>query len=361
MKAIIFAGGVGTRLWPLSRKKSPKQFEKIIGDKSTLELAVERLLPEFTYEDIYVSTGIDYVDRVHTLIPELPLENIIGEPMKKDVGPAVAMITSYLAKQFPNEPLVILWSDHLVKFEAVFKHIVLTAGTLVEQDPNKIVFIGQKARFASENLGWIETGSTKTVVDGTAFREFSGFKYRPDEATARTYFQQSNYCWNLGYFVTTAKFLNAQFERFSPDIFAVAEKIAKASSHDEFIQFLGTHYTEMPEINFDKAVLENLDKNAAYVVIEDIGWSDIGAWEALKEALSEQKHDIITKGNVNTVGGADNLIYNFESDKLIVGIDLEDMVIVNTKDVILVGKKSTISKVKNVVESFAGTENEKLT
>jgi mannose-1-phosphate guanylyltransferase len=115
MKAVIFAGGVGTRLWPLSRKKSPKQFEKIVGDKSTLQLAVERLLSDFKAEDIYVSTGAQYVDMVAAQLDFIPKENIIGEPEKKDVGPAVAFMMGYLSKRFPNESVIILWSDHLVK------------------------------------------------------------------------------------------------------------------------------------------------------------------------------------------------------------------------------------------------------
>lgn len=361
MKAIIFAGGVGTRLWPLSRKKTPKQFEKIIDDKSTLELAVERLLPEFKPEDIYISTGSDYVQRVADLMPFIPKENIIGEPAKRDNGPPVAIVTSYIARQNPDEPVVILWSDHLVKHQSVFKHIILTAGEIVKEDKNKIIFIGQKPRFASDNLGWIETGDVKQVVQGVTFREFSGFKYRPDEQTARQYFQKPNYCWNLGYFVTTAGYLESLFKAHSPEIFNVSTQIVSGTNVEDFQKNLAQYYQQMPEINFDKAVLEYLEPNSSYVVIEDIGWSDIGAWEALKEALSGRYQDNVTKGNTKLEGCSDNLVYNFENDKLIVGVDLQDMVVVNTKDVILVGRKGTVSKVKQIVESFAGTEDEKYT
>ncbi len=361
MKAVIFAGGVGTRLWPLSRKKTPKQFEKIIGEKSTLELAVERLLPEFKYEDIFISTGIDYVDRVANLLPEIPKQNIIGEPAKRDNGPPVAVVVSHIAHQNPDEAVVILWSDHLVKHEAVFKHIILKAGEVLQKEKEKIIFIGQKPRFASDNLGWIETSETKQYVDGVSFRGFSGFKYRPDESTAREYFRKSNYCWNLGYFVTTAGFLMKQFSNHSPKIAEIAEKIANTSSSEEFHRNMEQFYEEMPEINFDKAVLESLNPEAAYVVIEDIGWSDIGAWEALKEALSDRSRDNVAKGNIDLMDSFDNLVYNFESDKLIVGIDLADMVVVNTRDVILVAKKATVSKVKKIVESYAGTDKERYT
>src|SRR5690606_25402214 len=134
MKAVIFAGGVGTRLWPLSRKKSPKQFEKVVGDKSTLQLAAEKLFPEFKAEDIYVSTGTNYISLVKEQLPFIPEENIIAEPAKRDVGPAVALVMGYLAKKFPNEPVIILWSDHLVKKINQFKQIITESSKIIEND-----------------------------------------------------------------------------------------------------------------------------------------------------------------------------------------------------------------------------------
>ena len=109
MKAVIFAGGVGTRMWPLSRKQTPKQFEKIINDQSTLQLAVNRLRPEFNWDDIYISTGNQYTSIIKKQLPQIPKKNIIGEPVMKDVAPAVGYLMAILAKKFPQDPVVILW------------------------------------------------------------------------------------------------------------------------------------------------------------------------------------------------------------------------------------------------------------
>ena len=136
MKAIIFAGGVGTRLWPLSRKKSPKQFEKIIGNKSTLQLAAQRLLPDFSWKDMYVSTGKAYVAIVQAQLTKLPPKHVIGEPVMRDVGPAVGLVTSLLVRESPHEPMVILWSDHLVKEVKLFKKILKLAGSEIKKNPN---------------------------------------------------------------------------------------------------------------------------------------------------------------------------------------------------------------------------------
>lgn len=361
MKAVIFAGGVGTRLWPLSRKKSPKQFEKIVGDKSTLQLAIERLLSDFKAEDIYVSTGAPYVDMVASQLNFIPKENIIGEPEKKDVGPAVAFMMGYLSKRFPNESVIILWSDHLVKNEKKFMDIVRTSCKRVEEEQERIVFIGQKPRFASENLGWIETSGLEKQINGIDFHSFAGFKYRPDKQLAESYFQDSRFCWNLGYFVSTPHFMHSLFKRFTPHIHSLVEKILEADGTPEFQEKFAEYYHQMPEISFDNAVLEQLDNEYASVVMEDIGWSDVGAWEALKEALEESREDNITKGKVFLEDTSDSLVYNFDENKTVVGIDLDDMLVINTGDVLLVTKKTSVPKIKKVVEKFAGTENESLT
>jgi len=361
MKAVIFAGGVGTRLWPLSRKKSPKQFEKIIGNKSTLQLAVERLFPEFNPKDIYISTGIQYVDIVAKQLSKIPKENIIGEPEKKDVGPAVAYMMGYLSKKFPHEPVVILWSDHLVRHQNRFKKIILASGKLIEKEKNKIIFIGQKPRFPSDNLGWLETEGIYKKEDGITFYKFAECKYKPNKELAEKYYQDAKYCWNLGYFVSTPQFIYSMFERFTPHIYRLIESVLKNIGAKNFAEIFSKNYHQMPEINFDNAILEQLDKEFAYVVVEDIGWSDVGAWEALKEALEENREDNITKGNVLLEDSSDNLVYNYEGKKMLVGVDLNELLIVNTNDVLLIAKKTSVSKIKKMVEGFKGTEHEKLT
>lgn len=357
MKAVIFAGGVGTRLWPLSRKKSPKQFERIIDDKSTLQLAVERLFPEFDPKDIYISSGMQYVDIIAKQLPAIPKENIIGEPEKKDVGPAVAFMMGYLSKKFPNEPVIILWSDHLVRHKEVFKKIVFASGKIIEKEQDKIIFIGQKPRFASDNLGWIETGSSVKKEDSVNFQSFAGFRYKPDKVLAQKFFSDQKYCWNLGYFVSTPHFVYSMFKRFTPNIYNLIEQILASKEQKDFAKY----YHEMPEINFDNAILEQLDKESAYVVIDDIGWSDVGAWEALKEALEKNREDNITKGKVLLEDSTDNLVYNYNDKKIIVGVDLNELLVVNTDDVLLIAKKTSVSKIKKIVEGFKGTEHEKLT
>lgn len=360
MKCVIFAGGAGTRLWPLSRKKSPKQFAKIIGEHSTLQLAASRLQPDFSWNDLYVSTGGAYVSMVHEQLPQLPYHHVIGEPSMRDVGPAVGLLTSILVKDFPEEPMAIIWSDHLVKNDALFRKLLHVAGKSLQENSERIIFISQKPRFASENLGWIEYGDVSFTIEGTAFHQFKNFQYRPDAATAKRYLDSGHHAWNLGYFVTTPAFLWKQYQRFAPNLYNDLSKIASTWQTESFTKTLTQIYPLVEKISFDNAILEKLDSSYGYVISENIEWSDIGAWEALKEALEDSADRNVTQGKVILTDTRDSLVYNF-TEQMVVAIDLDDILVVNTPDVTMVCKKSSVPKIKKLVEGFSGTQHEHLT
>lgn len=361
MKIVFFAGGVGTRLWPLSRKNTPKQFEKIVGDKSMLQIAVGKLFPDFSWEDIYISTGKQYSETVAKQLPELSSDHVIVEPEMRDVGPAVGLITACFMKKSPNDPIALLWgSDHLVKKEEVFRSALKTANQLIRDDPNRIIFVGQEPRFASQNLGYIEFGDQIKKINNISVYSFVGFQYRPHLSTAEKFVKDGHHAWNLGYFVTTPAFLWRLFQQFSPSLFSELTKIYHVYGTDNYETVLNDVYPKIDKISFDNAILEKIDPKDAYVLSVDIGWSDIGAWEALKEALSNTKDDNVTKGKVLLEDSADCLVFNY-NDQLTVGIDLKALLVINTHDVLLVCPKDSVPKIKKLVESLSGTEHESLT
>jgi len=360
MKFVIFAGGVGTRLWPLSRKNSPKQFEKILGNKSTLRLAVDRLRPDFAFKDIYIATGKKYEKTVRQQLPELPAENFIFEPAVRDVGPAVGMAMSIIGRKNPDSPIAILWSDHFVKKERRFREVLHFAEDLVKNNPDSLVLIGQRARFANQNLGWIKFGQEIKDIRGTKIFEFKKFLYRPTLNQAEQFLETNNYAWNPGYFVTTPKFILSQFKTFAPELSEGLRKIAKEVDGKNFNKALEEIYPTLEKISFDNAILEKINPEKVSVIAADLGWSDVGAWEALKEALEKTENENVTKGKVLINDSSDNLVFNY-TDQLVVGIDLEKMLVINTDDVLLVCNKNSVPKIKKLVEKLENTPHEHLT
>lgn len=362
MKIVVFAGGVGTRLWPLSRKNSPKQFGKIIGDKSTLQQTVERLLPQFQYSDIYIATGKRYEKIVREQLPHIPQDNFILEPEMRDVGPAIGLVSTILQKNHENEPMAILWSDHLVKNIEIFKEVLLEAEQLIQQQRAHFVFIAQKPRFPNQNIGWIELGKeVQNIKEGAStLYHFKKLRYRPKLEEAVSFFKNNNFVWNLGYFVTTPRFLTTLFKTFVPDMYEKLIDIQNTFNTKEYDLKLSSIYPTMEKISFDDAILEKLHPDNILVISADLGWSDVGAWEALKEALSETIDENVTKGRVLLESSRDSLVFNY-TEQLTVGIDLSEVLVINTSDVLLICPKTSVPKIKKLVESLGGTPHEHLT
>ncbi len=349
-------------MWPLSRKKSPKQFEKVIDDESTLQHLVGRLLQKFEPADIFVSTGSGYRAIIGRQLPQIANENIIIEPEMRDVGPAVGLMTAIFAKVNPDESMAILWGDHIVNDDAKFHAMLNAADKIIDRNPEKLVFLGHYPRFPNQNIGWIEYDKKSLgIVDGFDHFALKSFKYRPEKKLVEGYVHDGRHAWNLGYFVTKPRFLWEQFHLHSPELYENLKKIQDSYGSLEYGSVLSEVYPTLPKVSFDHAVLEKLPVSNSLVIVEDIGWSDVGAWEALKEALQKNQDDNVTKGKVLLEASTDSLVFDYQGKKLVVGIDLHDMLVVNTEDVLLVAPKSSASKVKKLVESFAGGKYEELT
>lgn len=361
MRIVIFAGGVGTRLWPLSRKNTPKQFGQIIGDSSTLQQTVRRLEPSFDPKKIYIATGKRYKDVVISQLPEIPVENFIFEPQMRDVGPAIGLATFLLGVKDLDEPMGIVWSDHMVKNDNAFRSALLTAENVIREKKANFIFIAQNPRFANQNMGWIQHGEEVMEMNGFHLHSFKRLKYRPKLSEAEDFFESHQYVWNLGYFVTTPRFLMSLFEKFVPEMAENLKKISATAGTTDYESTNDAIYPILEKISFDDAILEKMSPENVLVISEDLGWSDIGAWESLKEALAQTEEENVTKGNVLIKDSQDSLIFNSASkNQLIVGIDLNDMIVVNTDDVVLICPKTSVPKIKKIVEELDGTRNEHL-
>lgn len=358
MRIVIFAGGTGRRLWPISRQISPKQFEPIVGDASTLQLAMERVTPQYGVDNVFIATNARYQDIVRRQLPELPPANIIAEPARRDLGPAVGLAMAHLARTNDAEPVAILWSDNFIEDVPSFVELLKVAEHLVTDGKADIVFIGETPRFANENLGWIGLGDQIGEIDGVPYFGFESLTYRPQLDRCNQMFSEGTHVWNTGFFVTTPAFIRRVYERFSPEMWRQLREIEATIGTSDYEETLARVYPEMQSIHFDDAILTHLDMEGAMVLHSEMGWSDPGTLYALKEAINPDLNANVTKGLVIDTASKDSLIYNYESGKLVVAVGLEGMIVVNTEDAILVVPKDSVPLVKQVIDGLQDTELE---
>ena len=361
MRIVIFAGGSGRRLWPISRQASPKQFEPIVGESSTLQLAVARVAPQYGFENIYIATNERYEEMIRRQLPALPADNIIFEPTRRDLGPAVGLAMAHLAKIDEREPVAILWSDNYIENVPTFVELLRTAEKLVVEGTADILFIGETPRFANENLGWIGLGEYAGQVGDTPYFGFNSLTYRPSLEKCREMFAQGTHVWNTGFFVTTPEYVRRLYANHSPEMWQHLCQIEQSIGTPAYAETLAQIYPLLPPVSFDDAILTHLAPGEALVLHSDMGWSDPGTLYALKEAIDPDPTANVTKGLVIDTASEDCLIYNYEPGKLVVAVGLEGMIVVNTDDAILVVHKDHIPKLKNVINELQDTDLESYT
>lgn len=355
MRIVIFAGGAGLRLWPISRQNSPKQFEPIIGEQSTLQLAVDRVAPVYGFENIHVATNQKYLEIVQRQLPNLSRRNIITEPARRDLGPAVGLAMAHIAALNPDEPVAILWSDNYIENVPKFIELLDAAEALVRNSVADMLFIGETPRFPNENLGWIGIGKFSGQVGDLPYYAFRSLTYRPSREMCQQMFDEGTHVWNTGFFITTPAFIRDLYRKYSPAMWDQLVTIEESIGTGDYESTLTAVYPALAAISFDDAILTHLDHERALVLHSDMGWSDPGTLYALKETLNPDPSTNVTKGLVVDTASRDSLIYNYEAGKLLVAVGLDGMIVVNTDDAILVVHKDNIPLVKKVIKGLEDT------
>ncbi|HWO11017.1 MAG TPA: sugar phosphate nucleotidyltransferase [Polyangiaceae bacterium] len=358
--ALLLAGGTGQRLWPLSRKNSPKQFAPLIGTKSSFQLAVERLAAAVPSERMYVATNRAYEATLRAQAPGLPARNFILEPCRRDVAAAVALAFFSLEKDGVSGPFMFQWSDNYVKNTDVLERAISCGRALVERDPQRMVFIGEKPRYASENLGWIELADKLGEHDGVPYYGFRSWQYRPPKARCEDMLASGNFVWNSGYFVTTVEFMTSAFRTLAPELSARVEEIVQYRGTPREQEKLEELYPKVPSLHFDVAILERLPKDQAVLISADLGWSDPGNLYSLKEALQDSTEASVVRGDVVELGTRDSFIYNLTGERLVAAMGLDGVIVVDTPEVLLVVHKDSVRHLGDLLKKLGDTGHERL-
>lgn len=357
MKIIIFAGGAGTRLWPLSRENSPKQFDQFFDNKSTLQLMVDRVRDLVGIENIYISTNENFKDIVLKQINDLPETNLILEPARRDNAAAILLAFKHLEKDNYSDSVAILWADHLMKRVDDFQNALKIGEDLIKKNSQRFVYFAERPRFANQNLGWIQFGKEISFTNGKTVREFVNWKYRPEIKQCEEMFDSNDWYWNTGYWVTSVSFVLNLFKQFKPEMNSQMETVFNTNSFDEYNDKLHEIYPNLESISFDNAIVEKTNTSQAVVILNDFGWYDPGTLYALKEALEETPKGNVTKGEVYTYTTEDSLIINYEKDKLVTTIGLKGFIIINMDDTLVVVHKDNVPKVKELVGELKKDES----
>ncbi len=347
--AVILAGGQGTRLWPLSRQKNPKQLHAIAGEQPMIRETYERLLPKFSPENIFISTTEDFEEKIKEIIPEIPEGNFIIEPLLMGNAAACGLVSATLSKRDENAAAIFLPSDHLIRDSKEFLKVIDFSHELIEKHPDHILTIGINPTKPDVNLGYIQMNKQIESEDGLSAFSVKAFKEKPDQATAEKYVRSWEYLWNAGIFIWNINHLLELFRQNLPNTYEKLEIIKEAIGTPEYSKILKSEYSKVDNTSIDYGIMEKTDK--ILVIPSDFGWNDIGSWGALLEVLTEYNNTkVITKGHHIGVDNENCLV--MANDKLIATVGLKDIVVIDTPDALLICNSKESHKVKDLLNKF---------
>ncbi|MCT8987046.1 mannose-1-phosphate guanylyltransferase/mannose-6-phosphate isomerase [Shewanella phaeophyticola] len=342
---VIMAGGSGSRLWPLSRQQFPKQFLTLLGEHSMLQTTAKRLA------GIAHSPALVICNEEHRFsvaeqfrLNGIANSGIVLEPVGRNTAPAIALAAMMAIRNGDDPVMLVLAADHVIKNEAAFCDAVIKAMPLADLD--QLVTFGIVPTVPETGYGYIQRGDLLANELGFAITQFVE---KPNLATAQDYIATGQYYWNSGMFMFKASTYLNELKLHSPAIFAACEASMLEVTHDvDFVRISKAAFESCPDDSIDYAVMEKTQHGV--VVPMDCGWSDVGSWSALWEIDDKDEHGNVFKGDV--IGINSHNTYVNASEKLVTTIGLDDVVVVETKDAILVAKQSEVQQVKQVVEQL---------
>ncbi len=348
--AVIMAGGSGSRLWPMSRRNSPKQLQALFDSQKTMIQLMYDLLRElFPADHIFVQTTGKYAHEVEKQLAEMPAENIFQEPEQRDTAPAFGFASAALLERDPEAIIGIFYSDHIINSPLEFNKAVRTAYLAAVDYPEFISMIGVKPTYAHTGLGYIKIrNQAKSYPEGEAFY-VDKFIEKPDLETAEQFTKSWEYFWNTGYKIGRASQFFNLIEGIDPSMAKTLRKISELmgdSKNDGEIKKL---YSSLQKVSFEYLVTEHSEK--LLIIPSDIAWSDIGDWKTLHGMLADlNDHDVITKGNQVSVDCHNSLIYS--GDRLIATLGLNNIIVVDTGDVVLVADREKVLDMKELIDEL---------
>jgi len=343
------AGGGGTRLWPISRKGRPKQLLPLLGHETLFQSTVERLANLFPPERILVVTVEEQAKEMYSQAPSIPPENYIIEPAPRGTASVVGLAAAVLQKRDPQAAMAVLPSDHFIRNRDLFHYLLRTAFEVAENE--YLVTLGITPTHASTAYGYIQQGKPLDGQYKYPAYAVKSFVEKPDEEAAQRLLRSGDHSWNSGMFIWRADVILAEIDRQMPALGDALKAIASAWGTGKQSEVLKERWADLKSETVDYGIMEKAER-VAVLPAGGLGWSDVGSWQSLFEVLLPDMSGNISANNASHLPHHthNTLVYGTNEERLIVTIGVDDMVVVDTEDIILVCKADQSQKVRDVVE-----------
>jgi len=347
---VIMAGGAGTRFWPASRSNLPKQFLNVIGAKTMIEQTIQRVSPISEEENVIIVGN----EAHHGLLKKISGKKrfiILEEPFGRNTAPCIGLAAVYLRKHgVVDEPMAVLPADHFITDEKRFLSILSVGGSLARE--GSIVTIGIVPTRPETGYGYLRKGAAKDEIEGVEVYKLERFVEKPGNEDALRYVKSRNYFWNSGIFIFTPETILKEMQLHLPGVYEGLLKIEQGMGEKNYRDVLRSAYRQFPSVSIDYGVMEKTD-HPVFAIPGDFGWSDVGSWESLyglRKKESDYNENLVHgKGMLFDAGSC--FVFN-KTEQIVVGLGLEDLVIVNTDDVILVADMKRSQDIKKIIEEL---------
>jgi mannose-1-phosphate guanylyltransferase len=354
--AIIMAGGAGTRLWPISRKNRPKQFQAFTHELTMLQHMVTLTKQVITIDRIFIMATPEFADIIRTQLPELPSENLLFEPSRRDNGPAITLGMIQVHRRDPKAIVALLWSDHDIREKEVFADTIRAAFQAAKEHPLSLVTVGAKPTSPDPSLGYIQVGTEINNYNGVPVFVVKRFVEKPSPEDAVKFVSSWEYLWNVGYKIMSTTEYLAKFTEVHLELsLTISELTVACNDLDE--RKITALYEQFPKLSIEYLLTPHLTD--LIVVPADIGWSDIGNWATLHNVLKDRyQEQVVTRGEVISHNSKNSLVFTHDRPIAIIGV--EDLIVVDDGDVILVMKKDAAGEIKKFIQKLETTNPELL-
>jgi len=348
--AVIMAGGSGKRLWPLSRRKRPKQVLKLFDGQTLLRRCFDRLLPIFDAKNILVLTNADYADLVREDLPELPSNNVIAEPAVRDTAGAIGLAATVLTKYDAQASMAVVTADQVIEPAESLQQAISDALTFVNDHPDNMITFGVQPTFPSTLLGYVKCADSRKFPGcRSEIYSVEAFKEKPDEKTAKEYLDSGQYLWNSGLFIWKAKTILASLDKFLHEATEPLRKIQVAWDGPNQQQTLRKWFPKLPKISIDYAVMEKAP--GVYCIKLNCRWLDLGSFAALAGIIAaDPNNNVVVAGLTELLDCSNSIVITEDKGHLIAAIGLENVVVAHSPDATLVCPADQTDRLKELLD-----------